>query len=194
MGPAVTDAQLKVDLKIHRARPSGRFWVWRKATARCAAFNSFCTPIARAVPAVAAAITSTITHSQWARAISIRASTAHIGLPFGWSDRATHDFRLPKRPNRALDSAEIIAELVNLAKDMWEAKARGEKLGLSEAELAFYDAVCQNDSAVLGMGDDLLKQIAHELVFTVQQSATIDWNLKASVQAGLRARVCRLAA
>ncbi|MGH9156129.1 MAG: type I restriction enzyme endonuclease domain-containing protein [Acidimicrobiales bacterium] len=82
--------------------------------------------------------------------------------------------------------------LVALAKEMREAKARAGELGLADDELAFYDAVCQNDSAVLGLGDDVLRAIAQALVKAVRESATIDWNVKESVQAGLRAKVKRL--
>jgi type I restriction enzyme R subunit len=77
---------------------------------------------------------------------------------------------------------------------MRDSKARAGELGLTDDELAFYDAVCQNDSAILELGDDTLKAIAQALVKAVRESATIDWNLKESVQAGLRAKVKRLLA
>ena len=96
--------------------------------------------------------------------------------------------------NRALSTAEIIAALVDLAKELRAAQSRAEDLGLDEGELAFYDAVCQNDAAVLELGDDTLKAIAQALVKAVRESATIDWNLKESVRAGLRAKVKRLLA
>ena len=96
--------------------------------------------------------------------------------------------------NQTLTTAQIIAELVDLAKQMQEASKRGEALGLNEAEVAFYDAVVQNDSAILELGDDVLRQIAKDLVKTVRESASIDWNLKESVRAGMRARVRRLLA
>lgn len=96
--------------------------------------------------------------------------------------------------NRALTTAEIIAELVALAKEMRDTKTRESELGLSEAEVAFYDAVVQNDSAVLELGDDTLKAIARDLVKTVRDSATIDWSLKESVRAKMRAKVRRLLA
>jgi type I restriction enzyme R subunit len=104
------------------------------------------------------------------------------------------DEAINRYTNRALSTAEIIAALVELAKEMRESKARAGELGLAEDELAFYDAVCQNDAAVLELGDDTLKAIAHALVKAVRESATIDWNLKESVQAGLRAKVKRLLA
>ena len=71
---------------------------------------------------------------------------------------------------------------------------RHEHLGLSEAEAAFYDAIVQNDAAVLEMGDDKLKHIAVDLVYSVRASVTIDWNLKESVRAGMRTKVRRLLA
>jgi type I restriction enzyme R subunit len=96
--------------------------------------------------------------------------------------------------NKTLTTAQIIAELVDLAKQMREAAKRGEALGLNEAEVAFYDAVAQNDNAILELGDDVLRQIAKDLVKTVRESASIDWNLKESVRAGMRAKVRRLLA
>jgi len=96
--------------------------------------------------------------------------------------------------NRSLTTAEIIAELVNLAKEMRDAQKRHEELGLREDEVAFYDAVVQNDAAVLELGDETLKQIAQELVKSVRQSATIDWNLKESVLAAMRSKVRRILA
>jgi hypothetical protein len=84
--------------------------------------------------------------------------------------------------------------LAALAKEMRGLRDRAAELGLSEKELAFYDAVCQNDAAVLELGDDVLKAIARELVEVVRRSATIDWNLKESARAGLRAKVRRLVA
>ncbi|MBX3313770.1 MAG: type I restriction endonuclease subunit R [Actinobacteria bacterium] len=104
------------------------------------------------------------------------------------------DEAINRYTNRALSTAEIIAALVDLAKELRESRARAGELGLAEDELAFYDAVCQNDAAVLELGDETLKAIAHALVKAVRDSATIDWNLKESVQAGLRAKVKRLLA
>jgi len=104
------------------------------------------------------------------------------------------DAAILKYTNRSLTAAQIIAELVELAKQMRDAHLRGAELGLAEDELAFYDAIVQNDAAVLELGDDTLKTIAHELVIAVRDSATIDWNLKDSVRAGMRAKVRRLLA
>jgi type I restriction enzyme R subunit len=96
--------------------------------------------------------------------------------------------------NRSLDAAEIITELVELAKQMREERGRGARLGLRDDELAFYDAVCQNDSAVLELGDDTLKAIAHEIVAVVRRNATIDWDKKEQVRASLRRHIRRLLA
>ena len=94
-----------------------------------------------------------------------------------------------KYTNRTLTTAEIIAELVKIAKEMRESMKRGEQLGLAYDEVAFYDAVYQNDSAVLELGDEVLKQIARELVKAVRGSVSIDWNLKESVRAEMRAKI-----
>ena len=99
-----------------------------------------------------------------------------------------------KYTNRSLTTAEIIAELVKLAKQMRNDAKRHEALGLAKDEIAFYDAIATNDAAVLELGDDTLKKIAHELVAAVRASATIDWNLKDSVRAAMRAKVRRLLA
>lgn len=96
--------------------------------------------------------------------------------------------------NRSLTTAEIIAELVKLAKEMRDAQKRHEELGLREDEVAFYDAVVQNDAAVLELGDETLKAISRDLVKSVRQSATIDWNLKESVLAAMRSKVRRILA
>ncbi len=96
--------------------------------------------------------------------------------------------------NRSLTTADIIAELVKLAKEMRDAQKRHEELGLREDEIAFYDAIVQNDAAVLEMGDETLKKIAHELVDAIRSSVTIDWNLKDSVKAAIRSKIRRLLA
>lgn len=104
------------------------------------------------------------------------------------------DAAILRYTNKALTTAQVIAELVQLAIQMREGSSRAEALGLNDAEVAFYDAVVQNDTAVLEMGDEVLRQIARELVTAVRESATIDWNLKESVRAMLRAKVRRLLA
>ena len=94
--------------------------------------------------------------------------------------------------NRAIQAAQVIEELIQLAKDMREANARGERLGLSEDELAFYDALETNDSAVQVLGDETLRTIARELVATVRNNVTIDWTLRENVRAQLRVLVKRI--
>ena len=94
--------------------------------------------------------------------------------------------------NRALDATEIIEELIQIARKIREASARGEKLGLSEDELAFYDALKTSDSAAKILGDDTLRKIAHELVETVRNKITIDWTLRENVRAKLRSSVKRV--
>lgn len=104
------------------------------------------------------------------------------------------DEAINRYTNRSLTTAEIIAELVKLAKQMRDDQKRHESLGLREDEIAFYDAIVQNDAAVLELGDEVLKEIAQKLVKAVRESATIDWNLKDSVRATMRTKVRRLLA
>ena len=94
--------------------------------------------------------------------------------------------------NRAIEAAQVIEELIQLARDMRKANARGERLGLSEDELAFYDALETNDSAVKVLGDDTLRDIARELVDSVRSNVTIDWTLRENVRAHLRVLVRRI--
>ncbi len=94
--------------------------------------------------------------------------------------------------NRAVEAAQVIEELIQLARELREANARGEKLGLSEDELAFYDALETNDSAVRVLGDESLCGIARELVETVRGNVTIDWTLRENVRANLRRLVKRV--
>ena len=94
--------------------------------------------------------------------------------------------------NRAVEAAQLIEELIQLARDMREANAHGEALGLSEDELAFYDALEANDSAVQVLGDETLRDIARELVKTVRKNVRIDWTLRENVRANLRRLVKRI--
>jgi len=94
--------------------------------------------------------------------------------------------------NRAIEAAQVIEELIQIARQMREANARGESLGLSEDELAFYDALETNDSAVKVLGDETLRGIARELVETVRNNVTIDWTLRENVRAQLRVLVKRI--
>ena len=94
--------------------------------------------------------------------------------------------------NRAIEAAQVIEELIGLAKDMRAANARGEQLGLSEDELAFYDALEVNDSAVKVLGEPTLMTIARELVAAVRKNVTIDWTVRENVRAQLRVIVKRI--
>jgi type I restriction enzyme R subunit len=97
-----------------------------------------------------------------------------------------------KYQNRAIETAQVIEELIQLAKDLREAGRRGEELGLSDDEVAFYDALETNDSAVQVLGDETLKTIARELVATVRRNVTIDWTIRENVRAQLRVYVKRI--
>ncbi len=94
--------------------------------------------------------------------------------------------------NRAISTMEVIEELIKLAKEMDAATKRGEELGLTDDEIAFYDALTANESAVKAMGDDKLKVIAAELITQVRKSVTIDWTLRESARAKIRVMVKRI--
>jgi type I restriction enzyme R subunit len=101
------------------------------------------------------------------------------------------DQTIRRYQNRAIEAAQVIEELIGLAKDIRAANARGEELGLSDDELAFYDALETNDSAVKVLGDETLRTIARELVATVRKNVTIDWTMRENVRAQLRVLVKR---
>ena len=88
--------------------------------------------------------------------------------------------------SRAIESAQVIEELIAMAKEFRDAAKRGDELGLNESELAFYDALADNESAVRELGDDILKKIAHELTDKLRNSTTVDWQKRDSVRARLR--------
>ena len=93
--------------------------------------------------------------------------------------------------SRAIEAAQVIEELIGIAEEIREADARGEELGLSDEELAFYDALETNDSAVKVLGDETLRAIACELVETVRNNVAIDWTMRENVRARLRTLVRR---
>lgn len=99
---------------------------------------------------------------------------------------------IKKYQNRAIETAQVIEELIALAKDLREANQRGEKLGLTDDEVAFYDALEVNDSAVAVLGDETLRLIAQELVKAVRNSITIDWTVRENVRAQMRVIVKRI--
>ncbi len=102
------------------------------------------------------------------------------------------DQAIRKYQNRLVETARVIEELIALAKEMREAQRRGENLGLSEDEAAFYEALEVNDSAVKVLGDETLKQIARELAETVRRNTSIDWTIRESIRAKLRVIVKRI--
>ena len=102
-------------------------------------------------------------------------------------ERSIHSYQ-----NRTVEAAQVIEELIEIAKEMRHAQNRGEELGLSEEELAFYDALETNDNAVKVLGDETLKTIAVELVASIRRSLTIDWTLKESIRAKLRVNMKRI--
>ena len=93
--------------------------------------------------------------------------------------------------NRAIEASQVIERLIEIAKEMRQAQERGDDLGLSDEELAFYDALETNDSAVKVLGDETLRTIAIELVDTVRRNVSIDWTLKESARANIRRMVKR---
>ena len=93
---------------------------------------------------------------------------------------------------KAIEAAQVIEELIALAKELREADSRGEERGLNDDELAFYDALAANESAVDVLGDETLLFMARELVETVRRNATIDWTVKENVRANLRRMVRRI--
>lgn len=102
------------------------------------------------------------------------------------------DESLARYRNRAVTTLEVIEELIKIAKAVQQDKERGANLGLSPAEVAFYDALADNKSALELMGEPVLTQLAQELARMIRQNATIDWNLRETVRARMRSLVRRL--
>jgi type I restriction enzyme R subunit len=92
----------------------------------------------------------------------------------------------------AITTAEVLQELIQLARDIRAARQRGEEQGLTEEEIAFYDALAENESAVQVMGDDRLKVIAHELLMSLRKNVTVDWAHRESARARMRVVVKRI--
>ncbi|WP_019879755.1 type I restriction endonuclease subunit R [Succinispira mobilis] len=97
-----------------------------------------------------------------------------------------------KYQNRAIETTQIIMELIELAKEISEAEKRGEASGLTPDELAFYDALADNESAKEIMGEDILKQIARDLTVSIKNSISVDWTIRDSVQAKMKMTIKRL--
>jgi len=94
--------------------------------------------------------------------------------------------------NRAIETAQVIEELIEMAKKFKAAAERGENLGLNDDEIRFYDALADNESAVRELGDEILKKIAHELTENLRANVTVDWSSRESVRAKLRLMVKRI--
>lgn len=94
--------------------------------------------------------------------------------------------------NRAIETAQVIEELIALAKDLREADRRGEALGLTEDEIVFYDALEVNDSAVKVLGDETLRIIAQDLFCAVRNNVTIDWTVRENIRAQMRVMIKRI--
>ncbi|MBF1258535.1 MAG: DUF3387 domain-containing protein, partial [Lautropia mirabilis] len=92
----------------------------------------------------------------------------------------------------AITTVGVLQELIELAKDIRAARARGEESGLSEEEIAFYDALAENESAVQVMGDDKLRLIAHELLTSLRGSVSVDWARREPARARMRVLVKRI--
>jgi len=92
----------------------------------------------------------------------------------------------------ALSAAEMISELIKLAKDIKASRARGEEQGLSPEEVAFYDALAENESAVEAMGSEKLRVIAHELLEQLRSNVSVDWHVRESARAHMRVLVKRI--
>lgn len=92
----------------------------------------------------------------------------------------------------AITTAEVLQELIQLAKDLRAARERGEANGMTQEEIAFYDALAENESAMEVMGDEQLRVIAHELLMSLRDNVTVDWAHRQSARARLRVLVKRI--
>ena len=102
------------------------------------------------------------------------------------------DKTIKKYTNRSIEAAQVIEELIELARKVRDEKGRGKELNMNDDEVAFYDALEVNDSAVKVLGDDALRKIALELTEMIRNSVTIDWTQRESVQAGMRLKVKKI--
>ncbi|MCW8163075.1 type I restriction endonuclease subunit R [Stutzerimonas stutzeri] len=102
------------------------------------------------------------------------------------------DSVIKRYQNRSIETAQVIEELIEMANKFAAASKRGEQLGLNDDELAFYDALANNEASVRELGDEILAKIAHELTANLRQNVTVDWNNRDSVRAKLRLMVKRI--
>jgi len=106
-----------------------------------------------------------------------------------YADRLQETLR--KYNNRAIETAQVIEELIQMAKEFQEEMMREAELGLNPDEIAFYDALANNESAVRELGDEILKKIAVEITDKLRKSTTVDWQVRDSVRAKLKILVRR---
>jgi type I restriction enzyme R subunit len=102
------------------------------------------------------------------------------------------DSVIKRYQNRSIETAQVIEELIEMAKKFATASKRGDELGLNDDELAFYDALANNEASVRELGDEILAKIAHELTDSLRQNVTVDWSNRDSVRAKLRLMVKRI--
>ena len=102
------------------------------------------------------------------------------------------DSVIKRYQNRSIETAQVIEELIEMAKKFAAASKRGDQLGLNDDELAFYDALANNEASVRELGDETLAKIAHELTDSLRQNVTVDWSNRDSVRAKLRLMVKRI--
>ena len=107
-----------------------------------------------------------------------------------YTDRLIETLR--RYHNRSIETAQVIEEMIEMAKDLQERLKQNEELGLNPDELAFYEALANNESAVRELGDDNLKKLAAELTEKLRSSTTVDWHVRESVRAKLRNLIRRL--
>jgi type I restriction enzyme R subunit len=99
---------------------------------------------------------------------------------------------LNKYRNRAIETAQVIEELIEMARQFNEAARRGNNLKLTDEELSFYDALETNESSVRELGDDILRKIAVELTDSLRKNVSVDWSVRETVRARLRLLVKRI--
>jgi type I restriction enzyme R subunit len=114
----------------------------------------------------------------------------NVMLSKAFSERL--DAAIARYHANALTTAQVLEELIQLAKDIRAARARGQESGLSDEEIAFYDALAENDSAREAMGEPALRFIAHELVQVIKGNVSTDWMHRDSARARIRVHVKRL--
>ena len=117
-------------------------------------------------------------------------SKANVVQTRAFSDRL--EDAIARYHNNAITTAQVLQELIELAKDIRSARQRGEEQGLSQDEIAFYDALAENESAVEVMGDDQLRVIAHELLNNLKKNVSIDWAQREPSRARIRVLVKRI--